>query len=52
MTDYPDYVKEALAAGRQVPPWIIERAQSREEFERLMELRERAFPATRPNHSK
>ena len=42
------WIAQAQAAGRTVPSWIAERATSREEFERLLTLRERAFPATRP----
>ena len=42
------WIAEAQAAGRTVPAWIAERAATRDEFERLLTLRERAFPATRP----
>ena len=42
------WIAEAQAAGRTVPTWIAERANSREQFEQWMALRERAFPATRP----
>jgi hypothetical protein len=41
------WIGAALAAGRRVPNWIGARATSREQFEQLMALRERAFPATR-----
>jgi len=41
------WIAEAQAAGRQVPVWIADRAVSREQFEQLLSLRERAFPATR-----
>jgi hypothetical protein len=42
------WIAEAQQAGRQVPAWIAERASTRDEFEQLLALRERAFPATRP----
>lgn len=43
-----DWIDEAKAEGRDVPPWIAERATTREEFEQLMRLREAAFPSTKP----
>jgi hypothetical protein len=42
------WIAEAQQASRQVPAWIAERASTRDEFEQLLALRERAFPATRP----
>jgi hypothetical protein len=47
MTNKP-WIDEAIAAGRQVPTWIAERAATREQFEELLALRERAFPETKP----
>lgn len=53
-TTYParPWIAEARRAGRQVPAWIAERAVTRKQFEQWMVLRERAFPATRPDTSK
>ena len=40
------WIAAAVEAGRQVPQWMAD-LPTREEFERMMDLRERAFPQTR-----
>jgi len=49
-------VKEELvkmdAAGRQVPVWMVDRCTTAKELRDMMALRERAFPATKPNGKK
>jgi hypothetical protein len=53
MTELEAHIADAIRAGRRVPKWIADRAQTVEEFEAFMSLREQAFPgSTEPSPRK